>query len=132
MHSSTVRVARPRRARGVTLFEVLIVVAILALVSSGVALAAFAILDRVKIREAEKGARVVRASVKAWWTLNGDPRCPTVEELVREGVLDRDSTRTDPWGQTWRLECAERDVTVISLGPDRTPATNDDIRIPPA
>lgn len=127
-----IRAVRPRRARGVTLFEVLIVVAILALVSSGVALSALAILERVKIREAEKGARVVRASVKAWWTLQNDPGCPTLDDLIRDGVLDRDSTRTDPWGQTWRLECGERDVTVVSLGPDRTPQTDDDIRIPPA
>jgi general secretion pathway protein G len=115
-----------------TLFEVLIVVAILALVSSGVAFAALAILDRVKIREAEKSARVVRARVKTWWTLEDDPACPTVDDLVREGILDRDSTRTDPWGQVWRLECVGRDVTVVSLGPDRRPETDDDIRIPPA
>lgn len=126
------RGARPRRARGVTLFEVLVVVAILALASSGVAFAALAILERVKIREAEKSARVVRAGVKTWWTLQGDPGCPTVDDLIREGILDRDSTRADPWGQAWRIECLERDATIVSLGPDRKAETEDDIRIPPA
>jgi general secretion pathway protein G len=131
MQQSMVRAAQRRRARGVTLFEVLIVVAILALISSGVAFAAFAILERVKVREAEKSARVVRASVKAWWALQNDPGCPSVDELIREGILDRDSTRADPWGQAWRVECVERDVTIVSLGPDRKVGTEDDIRIPP-
>jgi len=131
MQQSTARAARRRRARGVTLFEVLIVVAILALISSGVAFAAFAILERVKVREAEKSARVVRAGVNAWRTLQNDPGCPTLDDLIREGVLDRDGTRTDPWGQAWRIECAEREATIVSLGPDRKAETEDDIRVPP-
>jgi len=108
------------------------VVVILALVSSGVALAALAILERAKQREAEKSARVVRAGVKTWWSLQDDPRCPTVDDLIREGVIDRDSSRTDPWGLPFRIECADRDATIVSLGPDRKPETDDDIRIPPA
>lgn len=114
------------------MFEVLIVVAILALISAGVALAAIKFLEDARVRHAKTSARAIRGAVKAFWINNDDPECPAVDELIREGTLDRDSTRVDPWGENWRVECAERDVMVISTGPDRKPGTEDDIRIPPA
>jgi hypothetical protein len=114
--------ARPRRVR----------VAILALISAGVALAAIKFFDDARVRHAKTSARGIRGAVKAWWINHDAAECPGVEELIREGTLDRDSTRVDPWGEAWRVECDERDVTVVSAGPDRKPGTKDDIRIPPA
>src|SRR5262245_45244218 len=116
-------------ARGVTLFEVLIVVAILALVASGVAIAAVHFRKSATLRHAATNARVIRGAVKAWWIDHADTECPSVDQLVQGGMLERDSTRADPWGETYRVECADRDVTVISMGPDRKEGTEDDIRI---
>ena len=132
MRKRVVRGARIGRARGVTLFEVLIVVAIIALISAGVALAAIKFFDSSRVRTAATNARTIRGAVKTWWIEHDQAECPGVDELIRAGTLDRDSTRVDPWGETWRVECAERDVTVISTGPDRKPGTPDDILIPPA
>jgi prepilin-type N-terminal cleavage/methylation domain-containing protein len=129
MRRRVVRGARHVRERGVTLFEVLIVVAILALISAGVALAAIKFLEDARVRHAKTSARAIRGAVKAWWIHHDADGCPGVDELIREGTLDRDSTRVDPWGETWRVECAERDVTVISTGRDRKLGTEDDIRI---
>lgn len=126
------RIQRGRRARrGVTLVEVLIVVAIIALVSSGVALAAFAHVGVTKEKMAKTSARTLRAAVKTWWLDNDTAECPTVAELVRDHALDRDNSPNDPWGQPWQLECANRDVTITSSGSDRALGTADDIRVPP-
>jgi general secretion pathway protein G len=120
-----------RATRGVTLFEVLIVVAILALVASGVGIAAFKYWISAQQRTAETSARALRSAAKTWWLHNDSGACPRVEQLLSDGTLDSDSPRRDPWGGEWRLECSGDEVTVISNGRDRELGTSDDIRVPP-
>ena len=124
--------ARRRRlhARGVTLFEVLIVVAILAMVAGGVA--AFAL---PKFREAQKtqaktGARVVRTAIQQWQAANNEVTCPTISQLVQEKHLDPGQSTNDPWNQPYSLVCADEEVTVISNGPDKKKGSADDISVP--
>ncbi len=124
------RRARLRALRGVTLFEVLIVVAILAMVAGGVA--AFAL---PKFREAQKtqaktGARVVRTAIQQWQAANNEVNCPTISQLVQEKHLDPGQSTNDPWGQPYTLACADEEVTVISPGPDKKKGTADDIPVP--
>ena len=116
---------------GVTLVEVLIVVAIIALVSAGVALASFSHWLTTQNKSAAANARNLRGAVKTWWLEHDPSVCPDMDQLVADQALDRDSSRTDPWGKPWRIECANSDVTILSDGHDRTPGTPDDIRIPP-
>lgn len=117
--------------RGVTLIEVLIVVAIMALVATGVAVAAFKFYQQAKVRDADTNARALRDAVKAFWMMHESAACPSFAELVSTGVLDEGSARTDPWGKPWHIECVDTAVTVLSDGPDRRPGTPDDIRAPP-
>jgi len=132
-HVAVRAVVRTRRPiRGVTLVEVLVVVALIALVAAGVA---FAVVPRWvdgQKRVAATGARTIRSAVKSWWVDHDPATCPDVDQLIGDGILDRDSPRTDPWGTPWRVECASHDATIVSAGPDRKPDTPDDIRIPPA
>ena len=37
--------------------------------------------------------------------------------------------RSDPWGSVYQLEVLPDSVVVISFGPDRTRATDDDVRV---
>jgi prepilin-type N-terminal cleavage/methylation domain-containing protein len=120
-----------RQRRGVTLFEVLIVVAILALVSSGVAVAAIKYYESARRKATESNAREIRAAVRAFWFENEHGDCPGVDQLISDGALDRGSPRRDAWGEPWRIECLDNDVNVISAGNDRKLGTPDDIRAPP-
>ena len=114
-----------------TLVEVLIVVAIMALVAAGVAVAAMGYYQNAKLKTAGINARGVREAVKGWWMKNDDEKCPTMDDLLKDGILDEDSARKDPWGTSWRIECSGLSVTVSSDGPDRKQGTPDDIRVPP-
>lgn len=125
------RTRSPRRKRGVTLFEVLIVVAIIALISAGVAVGAMKYWGDAQVRTTESNARTIRGAVKTWWIDHDRSQCPNVADLIAAGTLDRDSTRRDAWGESWHVECVDDDVTVISSGRDRQLGTADDIRIPP-
>jgi hypothetical protein len=107
------------------------VVAIMALVSSGVGVAAFKYWVDAQRDTAETNARNLRGVVQTWWRAHGSAICPALEDLIADGALDKDSPRRDPWGGAWRIECSNDDVTIISEGRDRSPGTDDDIRIPP-
>jgi len=131
LSSPNSRAVRARRhARGVTLFEVLIVVAILAMVAGGVAAFALPKFREAQKQQAETGARVVRTAIQQWQAANNESSCPTISQLVQEKHLDPGQSTNDPWGQAYTLTCADDDVSVISAGPDKKKGSKDDIAIP--
>ena len=123
---------RRRHARGVTLFEVLIVVAILAVISGGVAFFALPQYQKTQIKTAKSAARIMRQAVSQWQATNNETTCPTVSQLVQEKLLDPGQSTNDPWDQPFTLACSEEGVTVLSNGPDKKKGTKDDITIPEA
>jgi general secretion pathway protein G len=124
------RLRRLRRTRGVTLFEVLIVVAILAMVAGGVAVFALPKFQQSQIKVAESGARTMRMAVQQWQAANNETSCPTVSQLIQDKQLDTGQNTNDPWGQAYNLNCSDDEVTVISNGPDKKKGTKDDIAVP--
>ena len=126
------RMRRLRRSveRGVTLVEVLIVVAIIAMVASGVAVFALPRYKEAQIKSAETGARVIRGAIQNWQRINNESSCPTISQLVQEKQLDSASNTADPWGEQYMLTCTDDDVVVASNGPDKKKGTPDDIRVP--
>jgi general secretion pathway protein G len=126
------RLARLRRARGVTLFEVLIVVAILAMVAGGVAVFALPRFQDSQKKTAEAGARTIRMAVQQWQAANNETSCPTVSQLIQDKQLDSGQNTNDPWGNAYSLSCTDDEVTVTSSGPDKKKGTKDDIAVPKA
>ena len=118
--------------RGVTLFEVLIVVAILALVSGGVAMVALPQYKKAQIKTARDGCRTIRAAVNTWMIDSENDACPTVTQLVEERILDKATNTTDPWKQPFVIKCTDDDVIVSSSGPDKKMGSDDDIQVPEA
>ena len=97
------RIQQARARRGVTLFEVLIVVAILAMVAGGVAFFALPKFKEAQVKTAESAARVIRQAAQSWQAT---------------------------WGQAFTLTCTDDEVTVTSTGPDKKKGTKDDVSIP--
>ena len=122
---------RTRRARrGVTLVEVLIVVAIIAMVAGGVAVFALPKYKEAQIKNAETGARIVRTAIQQWQAANNESTCPTISQLVQEKQLDPGQSTNDSWNQPYNLSCTEDEVIVASNGPDKKKGTKDDIVVP--
>lgn len=124
------RAARRALSRGVTLVEVLIVVAIIAMVASGVAVFALPRFREAQVKSADTGARVIRSAVQNWQRVNNETTCPTVSQLVQEKELDSAANTDDPWGEAYLISCTEDDVVVVSKGPDKKKGTPDDVRVP--
>lgn len=125
-------VLKQRRAleRGVTLIEVMIVVAIMAMVASGVALVAFPRFKEAQITQAKTNAKVMRQAVQQWQMTNTDSTCPSVSQLTQEKFLDKGASTTDPWSKAYQISCDNDEVTVSSPGPDQKTGTPDDIIVP--
>jgi len=123
-----------RRARrlqaGVTLVEVLIVVAIMALLGGSVGFYALQQYKKAEIATAREDARSLRKAVELWQVQNSDTACPTLSQLIADKQINSDSNKSDPWGQEWSITCPDDEIVVQSSGPDRKPGTADDIRIP--
>ncbi len=122
--------SRAARERGVTLFEVLIVVAILAMVAGGVAVFALPKYRDAQVETARTGARTIRTAVQQWQAANNETSCPTVSQLVQEKHIDSATNTDDPWGEAYALTCTDDEVIVASKGPDKKKGTKDDIRVP--
>ncbi len=122
-------VARRRRTAGVTLVEVLIVIAIMAMLSGGVA---FALLPRMKeaqLKTAKQGAQEMRKVAQLYMYENAG-ECPSVSQLRKSGHLDKGSNVKDPWDEAYRIRCGDDEVFVESSGPDKKRGTEDDIVVP--
>ncbi len=119
-------------ARGVTLVEVLIVVAIVAMVAGGVTVFALPKYREAQVKSAETWARTIRAAIQNWQASTNETSCPTISQLVQEKHLDPGTSTKDPWGQEFILNCTEDEIFVISQGPDKKKGTKDDIQIPKA
>jgi general secretion pathway protein G len=114
-------------ARGVTLVEVLIVVAIMALVAGGVGFYVIPKYREAQLKEAKTRALTIRQVATQWIVLKGADECPTVQSLILDKQLDASGGSTDPWGQPYAIACQGDEVIVSSTGPDKKPQTEDDI-----
>lgn len=123
-----VRVARAA-ARGVTLVEVLIVVSIMSLIATAVVVAVIPKFKGAQVDVAGQSAREIRNAVTRY-RARGTETCPTVAQLQSEKEIDQASKPDDPWGSPFKIECADDEVYVISLGPDKKEGTADDISVP--
>lgn len=119
-----------KRTAGIALIEILIVVAIIALISSGIAVAATKIFADSSIKMARTDASNVRQAVRTWQMMEASGQCPTVTDLVSGGHLEKGARRVDPWKRPYKITCEEGEVTVVSSGPDKQFGSQDDISVP--
>jgi general secretion pathway protein G len=116
------------RQRGVTLVEVLIVVAIMAMLAGGVAFALLPQFQKASIKSARENAIKLR-QVVALWRTDTPGECPTVSRLKKDKLLDKVGG-DDPWGKPYTIRCSDGEVYVESMGPDQRAGTEDDITVP--
>jgi general secretion pathway protein G len=118
-------------ARGVTLVEVLIVVAIMSLIATTVVVAVIPKFQGAQNDTALNSAREIRNAVVRWRATRGGDECPTVAQLRSDKEIDTASKIDDPWGSQFKITCAEDEITVTSPGRDKKEGTADDLSVPP-
>ena len=116
--------------RGVTLVEVLIVIAIMSLIATTVVVAVIPKFQQAMNDTALNSAREIRSAVVRWRATRGGDQCPTVPQLVSDKEIDTASKIDDPWGSQFKIICSEDEVTVASIGRDKKEGTADDLSVP--
>ena len=121
---------RRRRQAGFTLLEIMIVLAIIAMIAGGVGVALFRNFQKAKVSSAKMRVKAARDAVTQY--MIETPSCPhNIDELVAGKYLDRGNAK-DPWGSPLMMKCpGTNDVDgadVWSPGPDKQDGTADDVK----
>lgn len=115
-------------SRGMTLIEIMVVVAIIGLVMGGVGLMAFNRFQDAQVDTAKKDVVQIQQAVEMYMTQKRG-KCPrSMQDLKAAGIASKVSK--DPWGSDYELKCPGgegRSVDVISPGPDKESGSEDDI-----
>jgi general secretion pathway protein G len=119
---------RRRGQLGMTLLEIMIVLALLGLVTGAIVAGVIPAFKRGKIKTA-KTAMVQIAGVVAQYSTDNEGKCPSIDDLVSTGFLPKGQAK-DPWGTQYVIKDCEgtEGAHVVSLGPDKQEATADDIK----
>ncbi|PRQ08330.1 type II secretion system protein GspG [Enhygromyxa salina] len=119
------RAAAARSSRGMTLIEILVVLAIIGLIMGGVAIVAFNAFDDAKTKTAAKDIGTLAQSVEMYRLQKN--KCPkTAQDIKAAGILQK--VTKDPWGGDYVIKCPGEHgpVDISSGGKDGDIATEED------
>ena len=117
---------------GMTLLEIMIVLAIIAVVMGFlIGPTVLQMFGESKVETAGiRAKQFYQACVR--WQLNADEQCPASLQDISKYMNNKDLN--DPWGQEYVMLCGEQapeesgGFGVVSKGPDEKPDTQDDIK----
>jgi general secretion pathway protein G len=118
---------RREPTRGFTLLEIMVVIAIISLLTTGVAVGAIRMLRDAEDKQAKTDAATLAMAAEAFIISHRPEECPTPEEMQSDGVLSSRSKTDDPWGTPYRIVCEPDSAIAISAGRDQTFDTSDDV-----
>lgn len=116
--------------RGVTLIEILIVLAIIGLIAGGVAVVAVPQFEKARITQAKQDVGRLQQAVELWRSQNPGGECPSMEKLKADKIVAASTKPADPWDTPYEIICDPDETTIISYGPDKKKNTKDDLKIP--
>jgi general secretion pathway protein G len=114
-----------RRARGMTLIEIMVVLVILGLIASAIAYNVFGQLKEAQIKTAKLDLQAISNGVDLYHVETGnwpDGLQQLVPKFVRE-------VHKDPWGSDYAFVRAGEGYDIYSYGPDKSQGGGDDITV---
>lgn len=115
-----------RAQRGMTLIEIMVVVAIISLIMGGVGIMAFNRYQDAQKTDAKSQTIQIQQAIEQYRLTK--KKCPkTLQDLKAAGFIARVSK--DPWGGDYQFKCPgeKTGVDVVSAGEDQEFDTPDDI-----
>jgi general secretion pathway protein G len=119
-----------RRTRGMTLVEIMVVVAIIGMIMGSVAVGALGAFEKAKVKNTKVIIHTVQEALVHYATDNTDGCPKSLDELVTQKYLTHKVV--DDWGQPLIFQCPGQHNTdsadIVSKGKDKTEGTADDIK----
>jgi general secretion pathway protein G len=127
MKRSAASAARGLEA-GFTLLEIMIVLAIIALIAGSVGLGLFSYFKKAQVKTAKLNVHEISQAIQHYQLENNE--CPKgMDDLVAKKNLSKPIK--DPWGKDFAIKCPGTNDTdgadVSSSGPDKQEGTADDV-----
>ena len=118
------------RSGGFSLLEIMIVLAIIALITAGVGTVVFNSFKKAKVSIAKQRVGAVREAVVKYM-IDNSSACPKgIDDLVAQKYIDKAGAK-DPWDRPFTFQCPGTNdpdsADVTSGGPDKQDGTADDI-----
>ncbi|MFO0673631.1 MAG: type II secretion system protein GspG [Polyangiaceae bacterium] len=130
MTGRTGKRAKRALSRGVTLIEILIVLAIIGLIAGGVAVVAVPQFEKARVTQAKQDVGRLQQAVELWRSQNPGGECPTMDKLKGDKIVAASTKPADPWDTAYEIVCEPNETVIISYGPDKKKGTTDDSKIP--
>jgi general secretion pathway protein G len=121
---------RRMASRGMTLVEIMVVVAIIGMLMGTVGVYAFGRLQQAKVTDTKVIIRSIEQAIVHYQTDNTDPCPKSLSELFTAKYLTKEPV--DAWGSPLIFKCPGEKNTdgadIISKGKDRQEGTTDDLK----
>ena len=120
--------AHAGRDRGMTLLEIMIVLALIALVTLALVKGIIPMFSGGKIKVAKLSVGKIAGNV-ALYSTDNEGKCPSLDDLIADGKLQKAESK-DPWGNVYVIkDClGPEGAHVVSYGPDKQEGTADDLK----
>ena len=119
-----------RRTRGMTLVEIMVVVAIIGMIMGSVAVGALGAFEKAKVKNTKVIIHTVQEALVHYATDNTDACPKSLSDLVAQKYLTKEPK--DDWGQPLIFVCPSQHgqdgADIVSKGKDKTEGTADDIK----
>ncbi len=126
----TLRRRRLNAQRGMTLIEIMVVVAIISMLMGTVAIGAFSAFEKAKVKDAKMVIKAVEQGLVAYQTDNTDSCPKALVDLYTQKYLTKEPK--DPWGEPLVFKCPgehnKDGADLVSKGKDKQEGTADDIK----
>lgn len=124
------RKVRRSRRRGMTLVEIMVVVAIIGMLMGAVAVGAMSTLEKAKVKNTKAMIHTVEQALVHYQTDNTDSCPKALSELVAQKYINKEPK--DEWGQPLIFTCPgvhnPDSADIVSKGKDKQEGTADDIK----
>ena len=120
---------RRSAASGMTLTEIMIVLAIIGMIMGAAAFTGFAQLEKSRVKETRIQMRQIEGALVQWQTESSDSCPPSLTDLVQKKILTKEPK--DGWGHPFAFKCPgdhNNDIDLVSKGKDGKEGTEDDIK----